>query len=117
MIIASPGDEMELRSCMEYLVKSPQPSYLRLEKSSQFKAHSKKPKLYPGKWLKVFEYKNTDKKDIYLSTGSVIEFIQNSIKKFFKKKSLYSMPLWSMKSKKHQRQKIKFNKIFVVEII
>ena len=42
---------------MEYLVKSPQPSYLRLEKSSQFKAHIKKPKLYPGKWLKVFEYK------------------------------------------------------------
>ena len=118
MIIASPGDEMELKSCMEYLVKSPQPSYLRLDKSSQFKVHNKKPKLYPGKWLKVSEYKISDKKkDIYLSTGSVIEFIQNSIKKkIFKKKSLYSVPLWGMKSKKYQNKKIKkFNKIFVVE--
>ena len=118
MIIASPGDEMELRSCMEYLVNTPQPSYLRLEKSSIFKAHKKKPKLHPGKWLKVFEYKKTDKqKEIYLSTGSVIEFIQKSLKKgTFKKKSLYTVPLWGMKSKKYQKKNIKkFKKIFVIE--
>ncbi len=118
MIIASPGDEMELRSCMEYLINTPQPSYLRLEKSSIFKVHKKKPKLYPGKWLKVFEYKKSDKqKEIYLSTGSVIEFIQNSLKKgTFKKKSLYTVPLWGMKSKKYQKKNIKkFKKIFVIE--
>jgi len=118
MIIASPGDEMELRSCMDYLVNTPQPSYLRLEKSSLFKVHKKKPKLYPGKWLKVFEHKKSDKqKETYLSTGPVIEFIQNSMRKgTFNKKSLYTVPLWGMKSKKYQKKNIKkFKKIFVVE--
>ena len=118
MTIASPGDVMELRSCMDFLVNNPQPSYLRLEKSSQFKIHSRKPKVYPGKWLKVFENRKTDKKrEIYLSTGSVLEFIQNSIKKgTFKEKSLYTVPMWGMKSKKFQSKKIKkFKKIHVIE--
>ena len=118
MTIAAPGDLMELRSCMDYLVDNPQPSYLRLEKSSNFSVHSKKPKLYPGKWIKVFENKKVDKKkEIYISTGSVIEFIQNSFKKrTFKEKSLYTVPIWGMKSKKNQLKKIKkFKKIFVIE--
>ena len=93
MTIASPGDLMELRSCMDFLVNNPQPSYLRLEKSSEFAIHSRKPKLYPGKWIKVFENKKTDrKKEIYLSTGSVLEYTLNSFKKgtFKKKNSIFS---------------------------
>ena len=39
MLIASPGDKMELRACMNYLFKKPQPSYLRLDKSSNFQIH------------------------------------------------------------------------------
>jgi len=70
MLIASPGDVMELRSCMDYLISNPQPSYLRLEKSSQYQIHKRKPKIYPGKWLKVWNYENRLKnKEIYLSTG------------------------------------------------
>ena len=46
MLIASPGDTMELKSCMEYLVKKPQPSYLRLEKSSNYRIHKKKTKSF-----------------------------------------------------------------------
>ena len=30
-LIASPGDIMELKGCIKYLLKNPQPSYLRLE--------------------------------------------------------------------------------------
>ena len=118
MLIAAPGDQMELKSCMDYLFRNPQPSYLRLDKSSNFKIHKKKPKVYPGKWIKVFENKKTDKKkEIYLSTGSVIEFIENSInKKIINKKTLYSIPLWSMKSKKKQTSNInKYKKIIVFE--
>jgi transketolase len=118
MIIASPGDLMELRSCMDYLVNNPQPSYLRLEKSSTFEIHKNKPKLLPGKWVKILDNKKkSKKKEIYLSTGSVIEFIINSFKsKKIKSRPLYSLPLWSMKSKKKQIKKIKkYNKIFVVE--
>ena len=50
MLIASPGDIMELKACMKYLVSNPQPSYLRLDKSSNFKIHKSIPNINPGKW-------------------------------------------------------------------
>ncbi len=118
MLIAAPGDQMELRSCMDYLFKNPQPSYLRLDKSSNFKIHKIKPKVSPGKWIKVFQNKKSDKKkEIYLSTGSVLEFIENSInKKIINRKTLYSIPLWGMNSKKRQMSNIKkYKKITVFE--
>ena len=118
MLIASPGDTMELKSCMEYLVKKPQPSYLRLEKSSNYRIHKKKPKVSPGKWLKVIEFNNNPhNKEIYLTTGSVIEFVEKKIsEKKYKPRSLFSLPLWGMKHKKIQSKYIKtFNKIYVIE--
>lgn len=118
MVIASPGDKIELIACMNFLTKKPQPSYLRLDKSSNFQIHKKKIKLTPGKWVKVFnQIKTSNKKDIYLSTGSVIEYLLEKIKnKKIKNKTLYSVPLWSMKSKNSQRKKIsKYNKITVFE--
>ena len=120
MLIASPGDKMELRACMNYLFKKPQPSYLRLDKSSNFQIHKEIPKVYPGRWIEILSYKNNKKKknqEIYLTTGSVIEYlIKKMSKNEIKNRSLYSMPLWNMKSKKLQKKKIKsFKKIFVVE--
>jgi len=108
MLIASPGDIMELRSCMDYLLKKPQPSYLRLEKSSNYQIHKKKPNLSPGKWLKVFEYKNKlNEKEIYLSTGSVIEFIEKKIKKKkFKPRLIFFL------AKKGKKNKKKIKKYF-----
>jgi len=114
MLIVSPGDVMELRSCMKYLIKNPQPSYLRLDKNSKYKIHNKLPKVSPGKWIKVFS-NNDKKKIIYLTTGAVI----SHVKKFFFKKNkynLYSLPIWGMKSKKKQIFFIKkYKKIIVVE--
>ena len=113
MLIASPGDLMEMRACMRYLISNPQPSYLRLDKNSNFIIHKKIPKIYPGKWLSVSSQKNNN--TAYITTGSVIEYVQ---KKFFKKKnySLYSLPLWGMRYKKLQYNFIKkFDKLFVVE--
>jgi transketolase len=113
MLIASPGDVMELRACMRYFVSNPQPSYLRLDKSSQYSFHKKIPKIQPGKWLLVKKNLNLDQ--IYLSTGPVIEYVQNN---FLKKNnySLYSLPMWGMKYKKLQHNFIKkYKKIFVVE--
>ncbi len=118
MIIASPGDCIELKACIQYLANKPQPSYLRLDKSSNYKIHKKKMKLHPGKWIKVYDSKlKNKKKNIYLTTGAVIEYVRNKItKKKIKNLNLYSIPLWSMKSKKTQIKKIsKFNKIYVVE--
>jgi len=110
-IILSPGDVMETRSCMRYIVNNPQPSYLRLDKSSNFKIHDKLPKVSPGKWIEILK---NNKNNTYLTTGSVINHtIKNFIKKNF---SLYSMPIWGMKSKNKQFLKInKFKKIITVE--
>ena len=113
MLIASPGDVMECRACIKYLIKNPQPSYLRLDKSSGYKIHNKIPKVSPGKWVKVLNGDNSY--NIYLTTGSVIEHTR----KFFLKKKkhcLYSLPLWGMKFKKNQYNFIrKYKKIIVVE--
>jgi len=102
-----------MRACMRYLINHPQPSYLRLDKSSNFTIHKKIPKIYPGKWLSVYSQNNNN--TAYLTTGSVVEYVQ---KRFLKKKnySLYSLPLWGMRYKKLQYNFIKkFDKLFVVE--
>jgi transketolase len=113
MLIASPGDVMELKACMKYLVSNPQPSYLRLDKSSNFKIHKSIPNINPGKWLKIFGNNNLNCS--FLTTGSVIEHTINK----FKKKinfSLYSLPLWGMKYKKFQYNFLKkYTKIIVIE--
>jgi transketolase len=113
MLIASPGDVMELKACMKYLVSNPQPSYLRLDKSSNFKIHKSMPNINPGKWLKIFGNNNLNCS--FLTTGSVIEHTINK----FKKKinfSLYSLPLWGMKYKKFQYNFLKkYKKIIVIE--
>lgn len=118
ILIASPGDDMELKSCMDYLMKKPQPSYLRLEKSSNYKIHKTKPKLFPGKWLNITNnnFKNY-KKEIYLTTGPVIEFLQKKIsEKKLKSYPIFSLPLWGMKYKKLQKKYLKkFSKVYVLE--
>lgn len=118
MLIASPGDVMELKSCIDYIIKNPQPSYLRLDKSSNYQIHKKIPKVSPGKWIQVLDYeKNFKNKQIYLSTGAVIQFIIDKIdKKIYKPGSLFSMPLWGMKFKKYQNVNLKkYKEVIVVE--
>jgi transketolase len=113
MLIAAPGDIMELRACMRYLVSNPQPSYLRIDRSSDYTFHRKIPRIYPGEWLKISDGRIRD--IAYLSTGSVIEHTQikyNRNNNF----SQYSLPLWGMKYKKIQYNFIKkYKKIFVIE--
>ncbi len=114
MLIASPGDVMECRACIKYLIKNPQPSYLRLDKSSNYKIHVNIPKIYPGKWIEVFK-KNNSRDILYLTTGATIK---HTLDNFFIKKqhALYSLPLWGMKYKKKQFNYInKYKKIIVVE--
>jgi transketolase len=114
-VIASPGDTMELKGCMRYLINNPQPSYLRLDKSTKFQIHKNVPNISPGKWLKVIS-KNNSKKT-YLTTGAVIEFTKkNFLKNNYSDYSLYSVPMWGMKIKRNQYNHIKkYNKIIVVE--
>jgi len=113
MLIAAPGDLMELRGCMRYLVTHPQASYLRLDKDSNFIIHKKIPKIYPGKWVKISENRNSNYS--FLTTGSVIEHTKNKLQKN-NKYAFYSLPIWGMKFKKFQCNFLKkYKKVFVVE--
>jgi transketolase len=113
MLIASPGDIMELKACVRYLVSNPQPSYLRLDKSSNYKIHKSIPKISPGKWLEIVVKNNSNCS--FLTTGPVIEHAINKFKNN-NNFSFYSLPIWGMKYKKLQYNYLKkFKKVFVFE--
>ena len=116
MLIASPGDEMETKACMKYILKKPQPSYLRLSKSNTKPLHNKIPNLKPGRWLSVYKSKQNSKK-IFLTTGNVASIAKKFLtEKNFNNFSIYSLPLWGMKYKKEQFNQIKkWNKIVILE--
>ena len=102
MLIAAPGDSMETRACLRYLVNNPQPSYLRLGKVESESIHPAIPEIMPGEWLPVLTKKSLKK--IFLTTGGVLEFAYNSMVRdgLGEGCSLYSVPLWSMKTKVQQ---------------
>ena len=116
MLIASPGDEMEIRACMKYIIKHPQPSYLRLAKSKNLILHRKIPNLKPGQWLSIVNSKKNSKKT-FLITGNISHLAKNLLsKKQFNNYSLFSLPIWGMKFKEKQKKQIKkWDVILVLE--
>lgn len=115
MLIAAPGDPMEVRACMRYIINNPQPSYLRLGKAGEPCIHNTVPEISPGIWLKVREAKKIDK--AYLTTGATLDIVNKLISNSeLAHYSHFSMPLWSMKSKKHQVNQIEaFETVVTVE--
>ena len=114
MLIAAPGDPMEVRSFMKYLLQNPQPSYLRLGKAGERNIHSKPPVVNPGCWLDVVG--GDDEDIVYLTTGAtlamVVDYRENSNSKI----SIKSMPLWSMRSKAKQAEQLsRFDSVITVE--
>lgn len=116
MLIAAPGDPMEVRACMRYLLNHPQPSYLRLGKAGEPCLHSKVPYVQPGQWLRV--HGDPLSRKTYLTTGATLELahrvlIRNSEMNDW---ALHSMPLWSMKTKQAQiAQIVPFSHVATVE--
>lgn len=103
MLIAAPGDPMEVRACLLYLVANPQPSYLRLGKAGEPIFHHSVPKVAPGKWLPV--HAGPKKKNLILSTGGALSTALKWAKKSpFSDYSVYSVPLWGMQYKDKQKQ-------------
>jgi transketolase len=114
MLIASPGDPMEVRACLRYLVDNPQPSYLRLGKSGEPSFHKDVPSIKPGDWLKVESGNN----NALLCTGATLELgmkLRND-SSYYSDFSVYSMPLWGMKFKSIQPFNIsKFSNVITLE--
>lgn len=97
MLIVAPGDPMEVRSCLRYLVANPGPSYLRLGKAGEPNFHVSPPDVAPGRWLRL---RNGDEDRVLLSTGAGMQIAMES--KTHADRAVYSMPLWSMAEKSAQ---------------
>ena len=118
MLIAAPGDPMEVRSCIRYLVDNPQPSYLRLGKAGEKCLHSQPPVIEPGRWVLVKAGEKSDKYVTFLTTGAAIQGLLGQDGDFPAElqHSIYSLPLWGMKWKNLQREQTRsFEKIISVE--
>lgn len=99
MAIAAPGDPLETRACMRWLVDNPGPSYLRLGKAGEPTFHDTQPVVSPGEWLPV----RTDGRDsdrVILSTGAALGAALAHAEQ--SGAQVWSMPLWSMAAKPHQ---------------
>ena len=115
MEIISPGDDNELQDGLSYSFKNPGPKYLRLEKDNKKIFNYKCKKKYKFGGLRNIKFKSIDK--AIITTGPCIQkAVDLSYKKKFKEFSIYSLPIWSMKSKKKIKKQIsKFKKILTIE--
>lgn len=116
MLIAAPGDPMEVRSCMRYLVTHPQPSYLRLGKAGEPCFHSAPPVVALGQWLKVSGSRKESTKCL-LTTGATLDLAMKWIKtEKYKNHSVYALPLWGMAAKQMQEAQVSlFSEIMTIE--
>ncbi len=114
MLIAAPGDPMEVRACMRYLVAHPGPSYLRLGKAGEPNFHNAVPTVEPGKWLSVRQ--GTHDRAI-LSTGAGMQIAMSWLENpQYVGYDLYSIPLWSMATKAMQGDMLsRFSEVMTIE--
>lgn len=103
MLIAAPGDPMEVRACMRYLVANPQPSYLRLGKAGEPCVHAAVPEVAPGRWLPL----RAGERGTWLTTGATLDLARQHLAQADAGWGLHSMPLWSMAAKALQPDEVR----------
>jgi len=113
MLIAAPGDPMEVRACMRYLSDNPQPSYLRLGKAGEPCFHPSVPDIAPGRWLKVAPPRlisatqNRLEHNTLICTGAALATALNwQNATHFETYSVHSMPLWGLDTKHLQASQL-----------
>lgn len=115
MLIAAPGDPMEVRACMRYLVKNACPSYLRLGKAGEPNFHANPPDVQPGRWLQLRSGKAG--KAAFLSTGAGLQLAMDWVNHdIYAEHDVYSLPLWSMTDKMVQAEQMqRYDQIVTIE--
>lgn len=108
MLIAAPGDPMETRACVRYLLKNPQPSYLRLAKAGEPSFHTDVPEVEPGVWLPVVTAGNQEISGrTLLTTGGALAIAMGWKQGgHFLHHSIASMPLWGQAAKAMQATQV-----------
>lgn len=116
MLIASPGDPMEVRACVRYIINSPSPSYLRLGKAGEPNFHRSVPDIQPGKWVPISPQMQNREKAI-LTTGGTLEIASQLMAAgHLRECVLYTLPLWGMRSKVIQyEQALSYSEVITVE--
>jgi transketolase len=95
MTIAAPGDPLETRACLKWLVANPGPSYLRLGKAGEPQFHEIIPTVAPGAWVRV---RDGEENSVMLSTGAALGAAIARAGDL----AVYSLPLWGMAWKQKQ---------------
>jgi transketolase len=101
MLIAAPGDPMEVRACMRFLVANPQPSYLRLAKAGEPNFHETIPHVSPGLWLYHGQSCNSSTDLTLLTTGATLAYAMDKLKRGLCNK-VFSLPIWGQNVKQAQ---------------
>ncbi len=104
-LIAAPGDPLEVRACMRYLVANPQPSYLRLGKAGEPCFHAEVPEVGPGRWLRVKPRPTAAAagRRVLLTTGAALTAAMEwSADEALSDVEVCSLPLWGMSTKAAQ---------------
>ncbi len=118
MTIYSPGTKLQVKTCLEQILKDKTPAYFRLGKniSKNIKIRERT-QTSPGKWSKIAYSKKLESRKCILTTGAVIEDALNMQRKEkYKDYHIYSLPIWGMKYKSIQKQEIsKWDKIITLE--
>ncbi len=118
MLIAAPGDPMEVRACLRYLIAHPGPSYLRLGKAGEPNFHPVVPTLEPGRWLAVTRAEpGISEASALLSTGATLGIAMDMRSRGRHCGwAVHSLPLWGMRSKPAQAaQAAAYGEIATVE--
>ena len=116
ILISSPTSEDEFKESMKFIIKKPQPSYIRISKQSigSFIKLKKQKKIKPGYWNLI---KKSKSKNTFIVTGNTLKIVNKLIlNKKFKNYSIYSVPMWGMYYKKLQADQSKgFENIISIE--
>lgn len=107
LLLATPGDPMEVRACLRYLVEHPQPSYLRLGKAGEPSYHPSVPEVEPGRWLPVAGDLQAGG-PVLLSTGATLDLAMHWRRdERYTRHAVASLPLWGMASKPLQADQVR----------
>jgi transketolase len=113
--IASPGDPLETRMCLEYLLHNPGPSYLRLKKAGEPNYYQEIRDIFPGIWNEI---QPTQNNKILLTTSGGLHIAHQLLKvnPKYNGYGIFTCPLWGAGFKEVQQLQInKFNEIVTIE--
>lgn len=113
--IAAPGDSIETKMCLDYLLKNPSPSYLRLKKAGEINYNQHAYEIIPGGWNEILPSQNNK---ILLTTSGGLHIAHQMVKSNpeYSGYGIFSCPLWGAGFKVFQQKQInKFDEIITIE--